>query len=112
MNRRRFFGALSGVVAWAKNGFFLSPAASAVQPPCEKPWQYEVRFLTRDGNEIEPTPVFRVSEMNEWASTITIAGIIPTDCIGRTIVVSPCPADWGRYSGRVASADATLQAKH
>jgi len=36
MNRRRFISALSGIVAWAKIGFSLSPAASAIQSTCEE----------------------------------------------------------------------------
>ena len=35
MNRRGFFGALSGLVAWAKKPVSVSPAASAIPPTCK-----------------------------------------------------------------------------
>lgn len=117
MNTRRgFISSLAGVVAWAKSPKIksISPAASAIHPTCETkpciaclaaipvnavkcgpcgewqcdPYRYEVRFMTRDGRTVEPSPIFRGSDLDQLKNTIMIAGIIPSDAVGRTIMIS------------------------
>ncbi len=93
LNRRGFLSSLAGVVAWGKSKLSLSPAARAVPPACEKPYQYEVRFLARDGRTVEPSPVLRCTKIDQATNTMWLDSVIPSDVVGRVIVVSKsnCP---------------------
>lgn len=89
MNRRGFIGALVGLPFIGKITKLFPPTASAIQATCESAYRYEVRFLTRDGREIEPTPVLKVIEMDEATNTIWLDGSISADAVNRIIVMSP-----------------------
>lgn len=85
MNRRNFIGALSGLLAWVKSGFSLSPASSSIQPTCKDPNRYEIRFIAQDGHISEPFPVAHMD-----SNTITVAGPFESK-VGDYLMVSSVP---------------------
>lgn len=105
LNRRGFLSSLAGVVALAKSGLKLSPAAAAIQPTCAnfdgKPCggglcQYQVHFMAREGRMIDPTlPAMLVTQINHSEHTVWLDGAIPMDAVGRTIIMSPIRTNCG-----------------